>query len=235
MTSAKAAFGVSLKREGVAIAEVLELGNIRYQRDFIDVTNHSSPSGYEEFIAAGIIKTGELTIVCNSIASDAAQAAIKSDWLNKTASTYTIAFPDGQGFEGEAIVTAYEYEANLREQIKLTITLKWTSTLTETTTDATDLTDLALTTATLYPAFDGSVYEYIAVSTGDTCTVTATFSAGTVKLYREGVFVQDLVTATPSGNISLGADGTVTDLQVVVSESGKAPITYDIAVSNAAA
>ena len=234
MTSAVAAFGVTLKREGVAVAEVLELGNIRYERDFIDVTNHASSGGYEEFIASGIIKTGELTILCNSVASDTAQAAIKADWLAKTASTYTIAFPDGQGFSGEAIVTAYEYEANLRDQIKLSITLKWTSTLTETTDDATDLTALALTTAILYPNFSGSVYEYIAVSTGDTCTVTATFSAGTVKLYREGVFVQNLFTDTPSGSISLGADGTVTDLEIVVSETTKADVTYKISVSNAA-
>lgn len=234
MTSAKAAFGVILKRESVAVAEIIEMGNIRFERSYIDVTNHSSVNGYEEFIASEIIKTGELPIKCNSIISDAAQIAIKKDWLDKTPATYAITFPDGQSFSGEAIVTAYEYEAPLTEQIKLGVTLKWTSTLTEATTDATDLTDLSLATATLYPAFSGSVYEYIAVSTGDTCIVTATFSAGTVKLYREGVYVQALLTTTPSGSVSLGADGTVTDLEIVVSETAKADITYKISVSNAA-
>ena len=235
MTSAVAAFGVIMSYEGNAVAEIIEMGNVKYERDFIDVTNHSSSGGYEEFIASGIIKTGELTIKCNSIISDTAQVAMKAAWLAKTAGTVAITFPDGQGFSGEAIITSYEYEAGLTEQIKLSITLKWTSTLTESTTLATAPSALACTTAILYPAFAAGTYEYYGVSTGDTCTFTLTFATSTAALYREGVYVAALTTETPSGAQSLGADGTVTDFQIVVSEASKANRIYNIHISNAAA
>jgi len=64
--------------------------------------------------------------------------------------------------------------------------------------------------------------------------VTAEFESGTARLYRAGVFVQELTTATPSGTISLGADGDLTNLAIVVQEVGKGPKTYNVKVANAA-
>jgi len=236
MTAAQAAFGVTLSRAGQPVAEILEMGNIKFDRDFIDVTNHGSSGGYEEFIAAAIIKTGELPIKCNYIIGDTnGQIAIKSDWANKTASAYTITFPNGQGFSGNAIITNYEYETQIDKQIIFNATLKWSGALTDAVTASNNCSALAITTATLYPVFAAATYDYVAVSIGDTCTVTATFVAGTAALYRAGVFVQALLTATPSGAISLGADGANTELQIIVQETGKAAKTYTIDVANAAA
>lgn len=236
MSEATAAFGVILKRAGVAVAEIYEFGNVKYERDLVDVTNHSSSGGYEESIPAAVIKTGELTFKANYIIGDAnGQQAIKSDWQNKATSPYTIEFPNGQGFSGNAIVTSYEYETPMKEQISFSCTLKWTGPLTDSITESNDLSALAITTANLYPAFAADTYDYVAVSTGNSCTLTTTFAAGTAKLYKNGAYVQDLTTAVASGAIDLGADGTKTELKVIVQETGKAAKTYTIDVANAAA
>lgn len=236
MSNAKAALGVILTREGVAVGEVLDIGGIKMDRDFIDVTHHGSSGGYEELIPAALIRTGEFTLKCNSLVGDSTgQQAIKSDWSAKTAATYAITFPDGQTFSGEAYVKSYDFEIDKEKQIIFNATLKWTGAVTDSITQTNNLSALALTTATLYPVFAAGTYDYVAVSTGDTCTVAASFAAGTAALYRNGVFVQALLTATPSGAINLGADGANTELKIVVTETNKAPKTYTIDVANAAA
>jgi predicted secreted protein len=231
-TQAKAAFGVTVSRAGALVGEIIEMGNVKFSRDFIDVTNHQSPGGYEEFIASGVIKTGELTITCNSLIADAAQIAVKKDWEDKTSAVYTIAFPDGTGFTGTGYITEYEYETAIADQIKLTFTIKWSGELSDSVTQSNNLSDLVITTASLTPAFAAATYDYIATSTGDTGTVTATFSAGTATLYRNDVMVQDLVSTTPSGSVSFGADGDLTILKIVVVETGKAAKTYTVRVAN---
>lgn len=234
-TSAVAGFGVVLTYNSQTVGEILELGGIKFERDFIDVTNHDSTGGYEEFIASAIIKTGEFTIKCNSVIGNAGQAAIKTAWAAKTAEAVAITFPDGDGFTGSAIVKDYELVSQLAEQIVFNVTFKWTGAVTEATTLATAPSNLACTTATIYPTFAAGTYEYYGVSTGDTCTFTLTFATSTAKLYREGVYVQDLTSTVASGAQSLGADGTVTDFSILVSEASKGTRTYNIHISNAAA
>lgn len=235
MTQAKAAFGVTLSRNGVKVAEIFEMGNVVFSREMIEVTNHDSPGGYEEFIASAVITTGELPLKCNSIVADTAQAGIKDDWASKDEAAYTITFPDGTGFSGNAIVTSYEYEVALKDRIIFGCTLKWTGALTPSVTAVANASDIAITTAALTPAFAASKYSYIGTSVADTCTLTATFGEGTAKLYRNGVYVQDLVTATPSGSISLGSDGDLTTLTVMLSAAGKASKTYKFEIANVAA
>lgn len=232
MSDAVAALGVTLSRAGVAVAEIIEMGNVKFERNMIDVSHHGNT--YEEFIPAALIRTGELTFVCNSILSDTAQDGIKSDWVNKSSAAYAITFPDGQGFTGTAYVTAYEYETALEDQIKLTVTLKWSGAVSETDAASNNLSNLVITTATLYPAFAAATYDYAAVSTADSCTVTASFGAGTCTLYKNGVLVQALVTATPSGSISLGSNGDLNTLTIVVQETGKGAKTYTVRIANSA-
>lgn len=235
MTEAKAAFGVTLSRAGVAVAEIIEMGNVVFNRELLDVTNHASPGGYEEFIASAVIKTGELTLKCNSVAGDTAQAGIKSDWASGAEAAYAITFPDGMSFAGNAIVTNYEYEVDKGKQIIFGCTLKWTGALTPSTSAVANASNIVLTTANLTPAFAAGTYNYVGVSTGDSCTVTASFSEGTAKLYRNDVYVQDLVTATPSGSINLGSDGDLTTLKVILAVANKASKTYRFDIANAAA
>lgn len=233
-TAAVAGFGITLTFDGALVGEIIEMGGIKFVRDFIDVTNHGSPGGYEEMLASAIIKTGEFTVKCNSVIGNAGQIAVKAAWAAKTAETVAIVFPDGDTFGGSAIVKDYEVVAGLTDQIQLNVTFKWSGAVTESGTLATAPSALACTTATIYPTFAAGTYEYYGVSTGDTCTFTLTFATSTAKLYREGVLVQSLATDTPSGSVSLGSDGTVTDFQIVVSEAAKGDRTYNIHISNAA-
>lgn len=234
-TSAVAGFGVTLTYNGQAVGEILGLNGIKFSRDFIDVTNHGSTGGYEENIASAIIRTGEFTIQCNSVIGNAGQVAVKTAWGDKSSNAVAITFPDGDAFGGSCLIKDYEVVAELDKQIIFNATLKWTGAVTDTATLATAPSALSVTTATLYPTpFAAATYDYYGVSTADTCTITLTFLTATAALYREGVYVQALTTATPSGSLSLGADGTVTDFQIVVSEATKGSRTYNLHISNAA-
>jgi len=235
VTAAVAAFGVVVSVGGVPVAEVLNVPEMSFKKAFKDVTNHDSPGGYEESIVSKIIRSEEVTTECNSINGNAGQIAVKAQQALGTAAVVTFAFPDGTVISGNALVTGYSYLGAMEDQIIFKMTTKWTGAVTDTVTLATAPSALAVTTAALFPdPFAAAVYEYFGVSTADTCTITLTFLTATAKLYREGIFVQNLVTATPSGSISLGVDGTVTDLQVVVTETGKGTRTYNLHISNAA-
>lgn len=235
-TAAVAGFGATLTYNSQVVGEIVELGGIKFEREFIDVTNHGSTGGYEEMLASAIIRTGEFTIKCNSVIGNAGQAAVKTAWGDKSNNVVAITFPDGNAFGGSAIVKDYELVSALGEQIVFNVTFKWSGAVTDTANLATAPSALAVTTAAIFPtAFAADTYEYFAVSTGDTCTITLTFATSTAKLYREGVLVQSLVTATPSGEVSLGADGDVTDFQIVVSEANKGSRTYNLHISNAGA
>lgn len=73
MTQAKSSFGTLLQMgDGGApeafttVAEVLDISGPELARDTEEVTNHSSPSGYEEFIST-IKRSGEVTFPINFI------------------------------------------------------------------------------------------------------------------------------------------------------------------------
>lgn len=233
-TAAKAAFGVTLVYNSQTVGEILEVNGVKIDQGFIDVTNHASTGGYEEVIAAAVIRSGEFTVKCNSVVGNAGQAAIKAAMAAKTAYTAVITFPDGYVISGSAYVKDYEVISDLENQLIIQHTFKWTGVITESTTSATAPSALVCTDATLYPTFAAGAYEYYGVSTGDTCTFTLTFATSTAKLYREGVFVQNLTSEEASGSVSLGADNTATDFQIVVSEASKADRFYNIHISNAA-
>lgn len=235
-TAAVQAFAITVAIGATPIGEVLDVPEIQFKKDFIDVTNHDSAGGHEESIINQIIRSDELAIVCNSIVGNAGQIAIKAQQALGTAATITFTFPDGTVIAGSALITKYSYIGTDKEkQITFSFSAKWTGDVSDTTTLATAPTALAITTATLYPAFDDEIYEYTAISTTDTGTFTLTFLTATAKLYREGVLVQSLVTATPSGSVSFGADLALTQFTIVVTEALKGTRTYVINVANAAA
>jgi len=235
-TAAVQAFAISVAIGSTPIGEVLDVPEITFKKNFIDVTNHDSTGGYEESIVNKIIRSDELVVVCNSVVGNAGQIAVKAQQALGTAATITFTFPDGTVIAGSALITKYNYNGTDKEkQITFSFSMKWTGAVTDTVTLATAPSDLVITTATLYPTFAAGTYDYVATSVVNAGTVTLTFATSTAKLYREGVFVQDLATDEPSGSISFGADGAVTNLKVVVSEASKGTRTYNINVANAAA
>ena len=236
MANAVAAFGVTMTFDSIAVGEILDIGDsLGFKRSLIDVTNHGSTGGYEEHIPSAVIRSDEFTLRCNSVIGNPGQVAIKSAWANKNAEALVITCPDGYYVSGSVYVTGYKVIAEMEEQLVFECSLKWTGQVTDGTAAATAPSALVCTAATLYPTFAAGTYEYYGTSVADTCTFTLTFATSTAKLYREGVFVQDLVSEEASGSLSLGADGAVTDFQIVVSEAAKSDRVYNIHINNAAA
>lgn len=100
-----------------------------------------------------------------------------------------------------------------------------------TTTASNNLSALAFALGTLSPAFAAAKYNYSCVATGN-ITPTATFAAGTAKVYVDGAYNQTLTTATGGSAITM-ASGDSKIVQIVVQEAGKSAVTYTIMAQRA--
>ncbi|MDD3895064.1 MAG: phage tail tube protein, partial [Syntrophomonadaceae bacterium] len=162
------------------------------------------------------------------------QRAIEDDFENDAISEYEITFPNGRGFSGNAMVEKYSLVGKIEDQIQFKATLSFTGALDDAYEAGAGLTTpyFAISeSAVVTPAASGSVYSYVAtvLSTVESVTVTPTATAGTITVNGETV-----TSSSASSAIALGDAGSVTEITIVVNESGKAPVTYTIWVSRAA-
>ena len=96
-----------------------------------------------------------------------------------------------------------------------------------------DLTDLAVTTGVLAPAFAGATRAYTATIAADQASVTVTPTGAT-----SGVITVDgvkVASGQPSGAITLGAAGTTTICTIVAKAAGNIAITYTLYLHRLAA
>lgn len=103
-SSAKSSFGTLLKiGDGggtevfTTIAEVKDIGGPELGANTADVTNHSSPGGWEEKVAT-ILKGGQVKFDLNFLPTAATQsssAGLLLDLGNRTKRNFKIVFPDG--------------------------------------------------------------------------------------------------------------------------------------------
>jgi len=235
-TSAKSAFGVTLARNGNTIAELTKIGNPKLKMDTVDVTNHQSANNYREYIGT-LIDGGEVPIEGNFIVGDTnGQIGLIDDMNNRTLQSFVITFPAAitATWTFSALVTSFEVgDLNSDGTMKFTAILKVSGKPTLAITASNNLTNLVLTTATLYPAFAGGTYDYTATSTGASITVTPTFAAGICTITANGAS-QNVNTGVPSSAISLGAVNNVTTITIVVQETGKTAKTYTVRVAKTA-
>ena len=111
--------------------------------------------------------------------------------------------------------------------------VSYLNTKTGISTDASNnLSNLALSNGTLDPSFVATTYNYSCACTDDTA-ITATFSAGTCKIYVDGVYTQTLLTTVAGTAINMDT-GDNKIIQIVVQESGKSAITYTIMAQRSA-
>ena len=108
-TSGLSGSGTTLSWNGTALAELKKIGGPKFKVNTINLTNHSSPSGFSEF-AAGVGDAGEITIEGNLIAGDTSvQTALIADMVAKTARAFIITGPGSLfTWTGDAIVTAVQ-------------------------------------------------------------------------------------------------------------------------------
>lgn len=113
------------------IAEVGSISGPTLSADLIDVTNHSSPSRYREYIQ-GLKDGGELTFDLNYQPAEAthnASTGVLSDWNSGARKNYRLQFPTTPAvfWSFQVIVTNFEMGAEVDAQLKASVTMKLTA------------------------------------------------------------------------------------------------------------
>lgn len=235
-TAATAAFGTILTRNGNPIAELNNIGDIELSQEFIDVTTHDSSGGYREFIAAKIREAGEVAIEGNFLATDTdGQIGLKNDLEAGTVQNFVITFPEGTSWTFTAVVSKFSISSPLEKQMGFSATLKIAGKPSLAINVSTGLTTpyFAISNdAVIVPAPAVAVYEYVAtvLTAVSSITVTPTAANGTITVNGNVV-----ASGVASSAIVLGPAGSITNVRIVVTETGKAPKTYAIQIARAAA
>lgn len=244
MTDAISSVGVTLTRAGNAIAELTKIGGIELKRDLIDVTNFDSE--YREFIL-GFIDPGEVQIEGNFLAGDTSgQIALKSDLITGTAVAFVITFPTSitatWSFNG--VVSSFKIgDMVTADKIPFSATIKVTG---EPTLAITASTGAATITGveenggaalTFLPTYAIGTFTYTTTvnTASDWIKLTVTAASHTIYVSIDDGDETLLTTGVQSGELTIGAAGTVTKVEIRVYESAKTAKTYTIYVSRPAA
>lgn len=227
---AKRAVGTKLKIATNYIAELTSISGLSLSADTIDVTSLDSDGGYREFIG-GFKDGGELSISGFFNPGDLGQAAIYAAFESGDTIAYSIIFPAALGatWDFNGVVTAFTTGADLEDAVSFEGTIKVSGQPTLGLTASANLTTLALTgtTGAITPTFASGTYAYSYSFTGTGLTVTATLTGATIKLYVDGTYIEDLVSAVASASITFSAVGTKR-ITVIENETGKSTKAYDV-------
>jgi hypothetical protein len=121
----------------VKLAEVIEIPLPAGAKDLIE-TSHMETTGYKSYISAPLRDGDEAGIVMNYIPGSATDVLIQEAWDAGTERSFKIVIPvDADGsttreFTGELIVRNYERGNPMEDRRTATMTVKWTSPITET-------------------------------------------------------------------------------------------------------
>jgi predicted secreted protein len=127
-SSAKASIGTTFTWNSVNPTEIISITGPRVTGRKIEVTNFNS-GNYAEYLM-GVLDTGTLNITMNYIAADAGQIGMLSDAASRTSRTWAIDFPTVGNFSGSGYIESFETNADVGGQVKLTITITVTGTVT---------------------------------------------------------------------------------------------------------
>ena len=237
MTSAIAALGVLLKRNGQTIAELSKIGPVGKSRETIDCTNLNTAGGYKEFIG-GMRDGGLVALEGNFIAGDTnGQIGLQTDFDGETAQSFVVYFPTAitATWTFSGVVTKFETNFEVNNKVTFTSEIKITGAPVLAVTASGDLTTTFFAiseSAVIVPAPHGDQYEYNAsvLTAISSVTVTPICATGGTTIRVNGSIV---VTGNPSTAITLGAAGTVTLITITVSEVGKVAKLYTIHLARA--
>lgn len=227
------AFGTKFNWDGKQVASLNNIGGVEFNVDTVDVTTHDSEGAFKEFIA-GLLDAGDVPISGFFDHEDTdGQLAMVADCAARAIKAATIVFPESTGasWSFNGLITNIKVgDTPTDDGIPFSATVKVSGKPTLAVATATGLTDLAMTGATLIPAFGASVKDYVATAASETSTVTVTpTAAGVIKVNGNVV-----ATGEASGNITLGAAGSITVITIEVAEENKATKKYTISVARAA-
>jgi hypothetical protein len=239
VTSAIAALGVTLSRDSHLIAELTNISGLETTLETIDVTSHDSADDFREYIG-GLLDGGEIGIEGNFIGGDTdGQIGLNTDHLLKTVQDFVITFPTAitATWTFSGLVTKFKAgDFKMDGPVSFSASIKITGKPVLAVTASADITTLALECASGVispsPNLTAAVYDYgLAVITTDAYVmVTVTdASASSIKATALGI-TWNLSTTVQSGHILIGAADTTTDLEIVVTDSGKVSKTYTVHV-----
>lgn len=227
------AFGTEFSWNGKTVAGLNAINGIEITAETVDVTTHDSEGAFREFLT-GFLDAGEVSLEGFFDPEDTTgQQAMLASSLAREIKQCIITFPASTGatwtFDG--LITAIKIgDAPVDNAIPFSATIKPSGQPVFATATATGLTDLAVTGAILIPEFNAGVKDYVATAATEIVTVTVTPTAsGTIKVNGNTV-----VSESPSGDITLGAAGTITVITIEVAETNKAAKKYTISVARAA-
>ncbi len=117
------AIGTTFSLNGTPVAELTKIDGPATKRDDIDVTSHDS-SYWKEFLP-GLIEAGEIDCEGNYVPSDAGMAEVIDAISSDTAlSTFAVQTPNGYGFSGSGILTAFKVSLPFDDKAEVSFTLK---------------------------------------------------------------------------------------------------------------
>lgn len=128
MSDALYAKGTTLSRATNVIAELTNIGGLEVTAKEIDVTNHQSPDGVQEYIY-GLIDGGKVTIEGNFISSDTqGQMGLLNDMMSRAIQDFVVTFPDSvTTWTFKALITAFKAaDAPVDGKLSFSATLKVT-------------------------------------------------------------------------------------------------------------
>lgn len=228
------AFGTEFSWNGETVAGLNAINGIEITAETVDVTTHDSEGAFREFLT-GFLDAGEVSLEGFFDPEDTTgQQAMLASSLAREIKQCIITFPASTGatwtFDG--LITAIKIgDAPVDNAIPFSATIKPSGQPVFATATATGLSDMTMTGATLVPAFAAATLEYIATAEAETATVKVTPTAdGVIKVNGNTV-----ATGQASGDITLGAAGTITVINIEVTEPNTAAKKYTISVARAAA
>lgn len=222
----KQALGTTFSWNAQAVAELTNIGGVEINVEMKDVTSHDATDFYARFLA-GKIDSSELPIEGNlEVANTDGQVAMVTDASARTLRQVIITYPGSIAtWTFDAYITKLKIgDAPIDGVLPFSASIKIVGKPVFAISTSTGMSNVAFSNSGVVgPAFAIGTFDYVVtVLTGVTSvTVTPTAAQGVIT-------VNDAVVTSgqASGAITLGAAGSVTLIEVVVTETGKAPKTY---------
>lgn len=228
------ALGTKLQIGASTILGLKSIGGVDVSAETIDTTDLETSDGYKTFIG-GFKDGGEVSCSGNFLPDDTTGQKAFWDLLGTGAVTqFIITFPSTMGatwtFNG--VVTGFSTNADLEDLITFDGKIKVSGAPVLAITATADLTTLACggTGGTLTPSYASGTYKYAFTGvTAASVTVTPTLATATIRLYVDGVYVENVTSGQASSPITLSiAQSKLVTL--IVSTAGKAQKYYDIVI-----
>jgi len=228
-------FGSTVKWNGTAIGYARDIPMPGMSRAKVDLTNQDSPDEAEEF-TPGMLSPGEVSFDVIFVPTNAVQAAAIADFLSGTMREMIITGPTSAAYTWtcQAAVTAINGQQPYKGEVVMNFTLSLSGKPALGVTYAGDLSGLTITTATLLPTLTASLYSYAATTTGNSVTVTPTYSSATsIEVWAGGALVSVLSSGGTSSAIAITTAANV-EIEIKVKRTGYATRSYKVTLTKTA-